>query len=471
MIQYTPRTSMLAVSIVLGLFGLSAQPSFAQESKSGPPQDCPQAHIVATAGTAAANPNDDPNVIHTFRMGNNFAQDLARELPDTTSWQNPYPASAGSFGTFLDTANPSHISYGASKENGVKQATEHIEELVARCPDTHFVLVGYSQGAHVTGDVAAYAPVPPERILGVYLVADPARSALRDEQAWTNTGTVGRLTEAGAVYIASNFPTPNTDMVGAAGPREAGAFAHLSGKVRQICASPDPVCATPAEGFFAHIIHWAESPEYAVEGAETIAPLSPTLDDGTLLRIFTPELPAFAKAVHEQDPVAAEAVFQRSAAAPGLTAEQRTSVEFTGKEVSSLLRYMNEEQVWDIGRVVLPLDDPVALFYTLTTITQSTNQITELLRLIDLPDYHFSYNGGNRNFIVIDGARVDDWVAADVFNLIAEDLGVVERRQPRLAETRKTPQHEFGYLLWKLSCEIHGEFSPQTEHLRRYFDL
>lgn len=95
----------------------------------------------------------------------------------------------------------------------------------------------------------------PERVLGVYLLADPGRSDLlmNPTQGQTTTGKSGPLTENGAVLIETNLGLPGAGSVGIAGPRAAGAFSNLPGKVRSICSSGDPACAVHPKGLLASV--------------------------------------------------------------------------------------------------------------------------------------------------------------------------------------------------------------------------
>ncbi|CAB1013887.1 cutinase family protein [Corynebacterium diphtheriae] len=103
------------------------------------------------------------------------------------------------------------------------------------------MIAGFSQGADIAGDMAerisrgkTNPALTPERVLGVYLLADPGRSDLpmNPTQGQTTTGKSGPLTENGAVLIETNLGLPGAGSVGIAGPRAAGAFSNLPGKVR-----------------------------------------------------------------------------------------------------------------------------------------------------------------------------------------------------------------------------------------------
>ncbi|PBI95373.1 Cutinase [Rhodococcus erythropolis] len=69
--------------------------------------------------------------------------------------------------------------YKKSKDTGYSVAYAAIQTYAAECPGSRFVLFGYSQGAHIMGDIAQSAfggngPVARSRIAGVVLIADPA---------------------------------------------------------------------------------------------------------------------------------------------------------------------------------------------------------------------------------------------------------------------------------------------------------
>ncbi|MFI9509047.1 cutinase family protein [Nocardia sp. NPDC052566] len=122
----------------------------------------------------------------------------------------PYPAAAA--------------PYASSKHAGVQALSELLGEL---CSQTQVVLVGYSQGADVAGDVAAAVgtgsgSIAASRVAAVALLADPRRDA--------STPQLGT----------------NTSGQGVSGPRSNG-FGALTDRVRTVCASGDLYCATSQE--------------------------------------------------------------------------------------------------------------------------------------------------------------------------------------------------------------------------------
>lgn len=117
------------------------------------------------------------------------------------------------------------VPYFPSKDAGYNALFQYMQKAVATCgPHTFFVLVGYSQSAHIIGDIVQNAmqgkgPVVVDQILAVALMADPRSNPL------SNGATLTR--------IGGGFG------FGLAGPRPAwGANAP----VRSICKFGDVVC-------------------------------------------------------------------------------------------------------------------------------------------------------------------------------------------------------------------------------------
>ncbi|MEW2352456.1 cutinase family protein [Spirillospora sp. NPDC029432] len=120
-------------------------------------------------------------------------------------------------------------TYNDSKQTGIDAARKAMTEIARDCPGTRFVGLGFSQGAHVNGDVAAQigagrGPVPAASYIAGGSVADPAR------------GTRGEV----------NLGDPLPGTRGIAGPRPQG-FGTLSGKVANVCLKGDLYCALPQE--------------------------------------------------------------------------------------------------------------------------------------------------------------------------------------------------------------------------------
>jgi cutinase len=100
-----------------------------------------------------------------------------------------------------------------SKAKGATDAVSHINAQAQACPDQKFVLVGYSQGADVMHDAAAKLdPSVFPRIVAVVMFGDPG-----------NKGP-GALSPLGGKVAV--FP------------------ADLQAKLKENCATGDPVCSS-----------------------------------------------------------------------------------------------------------------------------------------------------------------------------------------------------------------------------------
>ncbi|PVZ08423.1 heparin lyase I family protein [Actinomycetospora cinnamomea] len=118
-------------------------------------------------------------------------------------------------------------SYEVDQQQAVTALADQVVAQLEACPASRTMLFGYSQGAHVAGDLAARVGagqeprVPAEKVLAIGLFGDPARD-----------------------------PEARTVPDGATGhgvlPAREGGFGALAGRTIQVCAPEDPVCATPA---------------------------------------------------------------------------------------------------------------------------------------------------------------------------------------------------------------------------------
>lgn len=123
-----------------------------------------------------------------------------------------YPAEA-----FLQSG----MTYSASKTAGDQAMATAMEQ----CPNSKFVIGGYSQGAQVANDVAVNigagsGPVPAASVLAAVMLANP------------KLGTAG-----------SQVVGPKLDGQGIAGPAAEG-YGALSGRVFDICHPEDKYCNT-----------------------------------------------------------------------------------------------------------------------------------------------------------------------------------------------------------------------------------
>ncbi|MFD6163363.1 cutinase family protein [Nocardia sp. NPDC060256] len=124
-------------------------------------------------------------------------------------------------------------AYRISKDTGYSRAYQELKKQATECHSAKFVLVGYSQGGHIMGDLAqsvfhGNGPVDRTRIAAVVLIADPAYN-----------GPTPRTTEA--IYSQGKL-TQDQDHWPIGGSLGQRAAFETTDPVVSICIYGDPVC-------------------------------------------------------------------------------------------------------------------------------------------------------------------------------------------------------------------------------------
>ncbi|MCV7096112.1 cutinase family protein [Mycobacterium kubicae] len=145
---------------------------------------------------------------------------------------------------------PASDDYHGSSSAGADDASAHIQDVVASCPNTKIVLGGYSQGATVI-DLATSA-VPPQtvdRVAAVALFGEPSSGF------------------SSALYGGQPLPTINP---------------AYSSKVISLCAPEDPIC-TGGGNIMAHVsyIQSGMTAQAATFAAQRLNQSSPAPASGT----------------------------------------------------------------------------------------------------------------------------------------------------------------------------------------------
>ena len=124
---------------------------------------CHPVHVIQAAGTGFSH-SWDPSARETlFDDASSPADDLQRRFGARTvsTYTVKYPASLGRFSALGSAGNglegTEAATYGESVRYGRDVATLEMETMARHCPGTRFILIGYSQGAHLIGDAAAEA--------------------------------------------------------------------------------------------------------------------------------------------------------------------------------------------------------------------------------------------------------------------------------------------------------------------------
>jgi len=206
---------------------------------------CPDVMMVSIPGTWESSPQQDPNNPSQFpnALLLNVTRPLADQFkePRLQTYTVPYVAQ---FHRPLSGDND--VDYDVSRRNGTDATRTAIAEMSRKCPVTSYVIVGFSQGAVIGGDIASdigngRGPVAADRVLGVTLISDGRRDPGVGRDVGPNPeGEGAEITLHGVPFIPSGMT-----MTG----QRAGGFGALSDRTFEICGEADLICAAPTAAF------------------------------------------------------------------------------------------------------------------------------------------------------------------------------------------------------------------------------
>src|SRR3954471_22052402 len=198
---------------------------------------CPDVQMISIPGTWESSPTDDPfnptqfpaslmsKVTNPIRA--QFGADRLEifTVPYTAQFHNPLSADK-------------QMSYNDSRAEGTKAAIKALTDMNNRCPLTSYVIVGFSQGAVIAGDIASdigngRGPVDADLVLGVTLIADGRRQDGSGQHIGPDPA--GQGAEITLHDFGSLLGGMGLTMTG---PRDGG-FGVLNDRVNQICAAGD----------------------------------------------------------------------------------------------------------------------------------------------------------------------------------------------------------------------------------------
>ena len=268
----------LAIALCSSSLGFAITP-IAQAAPAATDNRCTPIRFVYVKGTFSSKSDDST---HPDRMheGKDLYNAMAKAVGahNVSGYSVSYPASVGAISPFLVAGMDINgwgggneaVTFGDSVKTAVKNGTEHIAEYKRSCPNTTFVIGGYSQGASAAGTIAseiAAGKVPgvtSDDVGGVLLYADPYRAAQSDFDSYSGQpksklyaqpmqGVMGRNLET----IVGYAPNGRKDFVGWAGPRP-DSFKGMQGKVMSLCHDLDPACSVPANGMLRMIADYVD---------------------------------------------------------------------------------------------------------------------------------------------------------------------------------------------------------------------
>ena len=191
-----------------------AAPSAGGDSKRPPAAGCAAVFLLAVPGSYETGAAADPQQSHGMLARVTDPLDKTYRPRQLQVHYVPYPASV---------LRP--VFYPESLRRGVEAASTALTSYAKSCPRASFILVGFSQGAHIAGDLAAqigagHGPVLAERVIGVGLLADPRRPP-----------------SGAAPTLPAGVPGQGVLPV-----RPGGFGELLPNRVVEICAPGDPIC-------------------------------------------------------------------------------------------------------------------------------------------------------------------------------------------------------------------------------------
>jgi hypothetical protein len=207
---------------------------------------CPDVMAVVIPGTWESWPTDDPLNPTQFPLSllGNVSRPLSAAygtdrlevytVPYTAQFNNPL-------------SNDGQMSYNDSRAEGTKASVQAITDMNNRCPLTSYVLLGFSQGAVIAGDLASdigngRGPVDQDLVLGVTLIADGRRQDAVGQDLGPNPPGQG------AEITLHEIPVLSTLGLTMSGPRPGG-FGALNDRTNEICGTGDLICASPEQAF------------------------------------------------------------------------------------------------------------------------------------------------------------------------------------------------------------------------------
>ena len=207
---------------------------------------CPDVQVINVPGPWESAPQDDPMNPMQFpnallhRVTGQFSQQFPASrvqtytTPYTAQFHNPLSADK-------------QMSYDDSRAEGTRATVQAMTDINNKCPLTSYVLMGFSQGAVIVGDVTSdigngRGPVDDDLVLGVTLIADGRRQQGVGNDIGPNPPGEGAEVTLAEVPMLSGL---GLTMTGA----RPGGFGALNDKTNEICAPGDLICAAPDEAF------------------------------------------------------------------------------------------------------------------------------------------------------------------------------------------------------------------------------
>jgi len=175
--QRQTAPSAVPPSIVPPTSGGVAQPHKPRPASQD--SSCPDVQLISIPGTWESSLQDDP--LNPMQFPNALLHKLtgaiSQEFPPSRvlTYTVPYTAQFNN-----PLGGVKQMSYDNSRAEGTRAAVQALTDMNNKCPLTSYVLIGFSQGAVIAGDIASdvgngRGPVDDDLVLGVTVIADGRR--------------------------------------------------------------------------------------------------------------------------------------------------------------------------------------------------------------------------------------------------------------------------------------------------------
>src|ERR1700752_3093584 len=142
---------------------------------------CPDVQVVDVPGTWESAPQDDP--LNPMQFPNALLHKVTGQISEqfpssrVQTYTTPYTAQFHN-----PLTGDTQMSYNDSRAEGTRATVQAMTDINNKCPLTSYVLMGFSQGAVILGDIASdigngRGPVDDALVLGVTLIADGRRQS------------------------------------------------------------------------------------------------------------------------------------------------------------------------------------------------------------------------------------------------------------------------------------------------------
>ncbi|WP_115685718.1 cutinase family protein [Corynebacterium senegalense] len=213
------------------------------------PDWCPAVQVVSVPGTWESSATDDPfnpqANPYSFMLSITKPLQDAYSIDDVRVWTTPYTAQ---FRNIQTEAGRAEMTYDDSRAEGTARVNGELAFVNETCPSTKFIVMGFSQGAVIAGDIANQIgtranAVPPEKLLGAVMIADGRRENGVGVNPGVQVPGIGAEIALQPINRVVQAVTPGATMTGA----RPGGFGEVADRSFEICAPNDSVCDAPQD--------------------------------------------------------------------------------------------------------------------------------------------------------------------------------------------------------------------------------